>query len=204
MSKRIYKIYICSKFTDISSIFQMDSFGNRYNNRSFLFQQIFDSFHEIVKIKCQLRKINQIRSRTVLSFRKSRRSGKPSGISSHDLNDRDKSLAVLQTEAVTDNLFYRCSNIFCRASVSRCVIRQSKVIVNCFRASDKSCRISHHNRVVGKLFDRIHGVISSDIDKCFNIQLVQNFKDLFIYFSVFMNFRKFVPAGSQICSRSSL
>ena len=182
----------------------MNSLGNCYHYRRFLRQKLPDPLHEIVQIKSQLRKINQVRSRTVFSLCKGSRSGKPSCVSSHNLHDGHQSFAVLKAKTVADNLFYRCSNIFRRTSVSRCMVCQCQIIINGLRASDKTGRISHHNRIVGKLFDRIHRVIAPDIDKRLNIQLIQKLKNLLIHFPVLMDLRQFITARPQVCRRSPL
>ena len=83
-------------------------------------------------------------------------SGQPSGVSSHDLNDRNKPFSIFKAEAVADDFFYRCSDIFCGASVSRSVVCKSKIVVDRLRASDKSGAVTCYNGVIRKFFDRIH------------------------------------------------
>ena len=74
------------------------------------------------------------------------------------------------------------------------MVRQCQVIVYGFGASDKTGWMTGDNRIVRKLFDRIHRIISTDIDKSFYVQFVQDGKNLFIDFSVFMDFRQFEAA----------
>ena len=84
------------------------------------------------------------------------------------------------------------------------MIRQSQVVINCFRHTEKLLFMSFYDGIVGKLTDGIHGVVSSDIYKGINLQLVQNIKNSVIYLHVFMNFREFITTGSQKSGRGSL
>ena len=74
------------------------------------------------------------------------------------------------------------------------MVCQGKVIVNGLRAADETGRMSGDDRIVRELFDRIHGIISADVDKCLDIQFVEDLEDLFIYFAVLMDLRQFVAA----------
>ena len=76
------------------------------------------------------------------------------------------------------------------------MVCECQVIVDCFRASDEACRVSGYDRIVGQLFNRVHGIISADVNKCLDVQLVEDIKDFIIYFSVFVDFRQLVAAGS--------
>ena len=87
--------------------------------------------------KWQLRQIDQIRACAVLAFGKCSCTGQPAGISSHNFNDRNEALFIFQTETVADNFFYRCTDVFSSASISRCMVCECQVIVDCFRASDE-------------------------------------------------------------------
>ena len=61
-----------------------------------------------------------------------------------------------------------------------------------------------NDRIIRKLLDRIHGIISTDVDKCFDIKLIQDAENLFIHFCILMNRRQFIAAGTQECSRGTL
>ena len=84
------------------------------------------------------------------------------------------------------------------------MVRKSQVVVNGLRASDKTGRVSRHNSVVGKFLDGVHGVISTDIDKRLNIQLVENRKNFLVHRFILMNLRQFVAAGSEESCRRPL
>ena len=60
------------------------------------------------------------------------------------------------------------------------------------------------NRIIRKFFDRIHGVIASDVDKCLDLQLVQDTENFLINLHVLMDLRKFVTAGTKIRTRCCL
>ena len=72
--------------------------------------------------------------------------------------------------------------------------REGKVVVNRLRASDEAGAEPGHNRVVGQLFDGVHGIISADVNKRLNIQFLQDRKDLVVNRPVFVDLREFVPA----------
>ena len=156
VTERIDKINALSEFAYISSVGETDSLRNSDNNRRFFRQKIFYFFAESFDIKRKFRQIDKIWAQTVLALCKSCRSGQPSGVSSHDLNDRNKPFSIFKAEAVADDFFYRCSDIFCGASVSRSVVCKSKIVVDRLRASDKSGAVTCYNGVIRKFFDRIH------------------------------------------------
>ena len=52
------------------------------------------------------------------------------------------------TEAVTDNLFHRCSDIFCRTSISWCMIGKCKVIINRLRTSNEADCMTEYNGII--------------------------------------------------------
>ena len=157
-----------------------------------------------MKVKGNFRQVYQVRSLTVLSLCQGCRSCQPSRVSSHYLHNAHKTLAVLQAEAVPDDLFYRGSDIFGSASIAWGVVRQRQVIVNGLRASDKAGRMSGHDSVVGKLLDRVHRVISADVNKGFDIQLVKDRKDFLIDSLVLMDLRQLKAAGPKECRRGPL
>ena len=149
MSERIYKVNAVSKLTYISSVCGTDSLWYSNHDRRLLLQKLSDSSSKSLKIKCRLRQVNQIWTLAVLSLGQRRWTCQPSRITSHNLYNRNDSVLSLQAEAVTDNLLHGGTDIFCSASISRCVICQCKVIINRLRTSDESCWKSCNNRIIG-------------------------------------------------------
>ena len=56
--------------------------------------------------------------------------------------------------------------------------------------------MSLYDRIIGKLFDGIHRIISADVDKYFDLRFIHNGKDLFIDFGIFMDLRQLKTAGT--------
>ena len=77
------------------------------------------------------------------------------------------------------------------------MIGQRQIVVNRLGTADEPLRITLDNRIVGKLFDRIHGIVSANIDEGFDFQLLQDFENLLIYFRILVNFRQLIPAGTE-------
>ena len=64
--------------------------------------------------------------------------------------------------------------------------------------------MTFNNRIIRKFFDRVHGVIAADVDKCLDLQLVQDTENFLINLHVLMDLRKFVTAGTKKCRRCPL
>ena len=82
------------------------------------------------------------------------------------------------------------------------MIGKCKVIVNGLRNTKEFLGLSGNDSIIRQLLDSIHGIISANVDKCIDLQFVQNIKDFLIDSSVFMDFRKLITAGTQKCGRS--
>ena len=121
MAERIRLVGRCRQFADISSVCRLDSFGHGNDNGLFLADQFLDLFQKIIHIKGYFRQVDQIRAFTVFTLGQYCCSGEPSRISSHDLDDRHA--LHLIDQAVTYQFLGNGSNIFCRTSVTRRMIR---------------------------------------------------------------------------------
>src|SRR5699024_5550314 len=113
---------------------------------------------------------------------------------SHDLNDGYKAFFVFKAETVANDFLYGSSDVFGSASISRCVVCECQIVVDRLGTSDETCGMTGDDGIVRQLLDRVHGIISADIDKSFDIQFVEDIENLVIYFSVLMDFRQFVTA----------
>ena len=87
-------------------------------------------------------------------------------------------------------------------SIPRCVVCLYQVVVNCLRYTDEADITSDTCSIAGKLTYCIHRIISADVDKCIDFQFIQNIEDFLIDSSVFVDFRKFITAGTKKCGRS--
>lgn len=74
---------------------------------------------------------------------------------------------------------------------------QCQVVIDCLRHTKEFLCLSCQDRIVRKFLDRVHGIVSANIDKCINVKTVQYIKDSLIDSLIFMDLRKFKTAGSQ-------
>ena len=74
------------------------------------------------------------------------------------------------------------------------MVCQCQIIINGLRYPKELLGLAGKDGIVGKLLNGIHRIITANVDKCINIQLVQDLENLLINISVFMYFRKLVPA----------
>ena len=148
MTECINKINAVSKFTYIFAICCSYSFRYSNNYGWLLLEQFTHTSAKFSNVKWQLRQIDHIRSFAVFACRKRTSTGKPACVSSHDLYNGYQPFAVFQAETVTDDLFHRRSDIFCRTSKSRCMIRQRQVIIDSLRAAYETCRMSGNDRII--------------------------------------------------------
>ena len=84
VSKCIYVIPYTAQLADIASVSQLDSFRYCNDNRGFFLKEFFYFGKEFIYIKWNFRKIDQIRSITVLRLGKCSGTCKPACITSHD------------------------------------------------------------------------------------------------------------------------
>ena len=172
MPECIHIVSHASKLTYISSVCQLNSLGNCNHNRCFFIQKIFYFCKEFLNIKRHFRQIDQIRSVAVLGFCQCCGTCKPSGITSHDLHDRNHIFLISKSQCIADHFFCGCADIFCSTSESGCMVCQRQVIVDCFRNTKELLSLSCENRIIRQFLDRIHGIISTNVDKRINIQFI--------------------------------
>ena len=96
MAESIYILDAAAQLTDVLAILGSDTLGYSNYDRSLGLEKAFDLLDECIHIEWKLRKIDSIRSVTVLTLCKSCSACKPSGISSHNLNDDNLSACSLQ------------------------------------------------------------------------------------------------------------
>ena len=83
------------------------------------------------------------------------------------------------------------------------MISQGQIIVNGLRTADETCRMTCYDRVVRKFLDRVHRVISADVDESLDVQFIQDTEYFFVNFFVLMDLRQFVAAGAEEGCRCS-
>ena len=204
MSECVYVINAVAKLHDELSVSSLDTFRDTDNDGVLILQKLLALFYKFIDIKCDLRKINGIRTCAVFTLCKAGSACEPSCIAAHDLNDRDRAVCCEDRHTVADDFLHGSTDVLrCRA-VTRCMVRQSEVIVNSLRAADETDFGACQHSVIGKLLDRIHGVISADIDEAVDFKIVKDTEDLVKCLSVLVNFRELETAGSEVSSRCSL
>ena len=201
MSECIYA-YITCKLADKLTVSIIDSFGNADNQIGSMLESFLNICKELFLIKCNFRKIDQNRIVAFEFTGKDTGSGQPSGMTSHDLNDRNGFFIIIN-RSVDRNLTDCGRYIFGSTSESRCVVCQDKVIVDRFRDSDETDLAVYSLSIAGKLAYCIHGIISTDVEEVTDIILLKFLKELRID-GVCQVFRKFVTAGTKIRTRCCL
>ena len=169
MSKCIHKIRSISKLTCKTSVREFQPFGNCDDNRTLLCRKLLHSLHEIIHIKGNFRQINHIRSVTTLASGKRCRCCQPSCMASHNLYDRNGRLLNAKALVIADNLFHRSCNIFCCGTISRTMVCNRKVVVNRLWNAHKPLWFALHCRIIGEHLNRIHRIISADIEQALDI-----------------------------------
>ena len=82
------------------------------------------------------------------------------------------------------------------------MIGHRQIIVNGFGNSHKANPAAVKQGIIGKFLNGIHGVISPDIEEIFNLQFVQDLKDLVVKLGSVLDLRQLVTAGTQKRGRS--
>ena len=137
VSESIYIIGCASKLTDIASVFDADSLGNRHNHDVFLLQKLFYPSGKLFNIERQLRQIDQVRSVAVLATRERCSSGQPACIAAHDLDDDHLFLFIGKAKSIPNDFLGGGCNVLRRTSVTRSVICQRQIVVDGFRNTYK-------------------------------------------------------------------
>ena len=84
------------------------------------------------------------------------------------------------------------------------MVGEGQIVVDGLGHTQKLLLMPLHDGIIGQLLDGIHGIVSSDINEGFDVQLVQNLENLLVDLTVLMDLRKLEPAGAKECGRSSL
>ena len=157
--------------------------------------QLLNALRDKLRIYRALGQQNHIRALAVVSACKCGGSCQPAGIAPHDFNNRNAFQIVNQS--VAHKLLCNSCNILCRTSVARGVIRDFKVIVNCFRNSDKAYIRLDKARIVIQFAHCVHGIVPADIEAAGYIMLLKKCKKLFIYFISLFGLRELIAARAE-------
>ena len=84
------------------------------------------------------------------------------------------------------------------------MIGECKVVINGLGASYESDGGSGDDRIIGKLLDGIHRIVSADVDEAVDLELIEHLEDLLVKFLVLIDIGELITAGSQISRRCSL
>ena len=166
-----------SRFSDIAAVGKLNPFRNSYHNVRMLFKRGGNIGKKAVVIEYSFRKIYKIRFCSGHSCKCSG-SGKPSGVTSHDLNDRYSLHGV--NRAVADNFLYRSSDILCRRAEAGSMVGTHNIIVYCLWNSHYSDFIIVICRISRELGNRIHRIVPTDIEKISYIKRSEEIKKLIV------------------------
>lgn len=108
-------------------------------------------------------------------------------MAAHALDDRDHALVV--NAAVTGNFHNGGRDILGGRGKARAVVRANEVVVDGLRHADDAALIADLGHITADLGAGVHGVVAADVNKALDLQLVQDPKDLFKNFRIFMDFR---------------
>ena len=161
-----------SQLADITAVLDADTLRNCDNDYILPGQKLAHLCGKLFDVKGPLRQIDQIRSVAVLSAGQCSCTGQPSGIAAHDLYDDHLLFFIREAKAVPDHFFGRGCNVFCGTSIARRMVGQGQVVVNGLRNAHELLGLPRQNCIIRQFFDRVHGIISADINKAFNIQLI--------------------------------
>ena len=125
-------------------------------------------------------------------------SSEPSGMTPHDLDDRDGFFFV---DVGICRDFTDCgSNVFGGTSEARGMVGIYQIIINRLRFTDHADRTANACRVAGKFTDGIHRIIATNIEEPTDIEFLK-FAEKCRINRIFERFRQFVAAGTEISTR---
>ena len=185
-------------FTDKGAVCVVNTFGNTDNKIAVFLKCFFEITQESILVKSNFWKINKQRIVTSVFTCKGAGSSEPSGMASHDLDDRDRFFLI--DIGIGRDLTDCGSNVFCGTSESRSMISIYQIIVDGLWFADHADRTADTCSIAGKLADGIHGIITADIEEPADIELFK-FAEKCRINRIFKRFRQFVAAGAEISSR---
>ena len=141
----------------------MDSLGDTYDQITVLFECLLQILKEDILIKSNFRKIDKQRIVSIVFAGQCTGGSQPSGMPSHDLDDRYGSLFIYI--GIGCDLADSGSNILGSASKSWCMIGVYQIIVDCLWFTNHTDRTSNGCGIAGELADGIHGIIAANIEE---------------------------------------
>ena len=162
---------------------------------------MFHFFHKTVQIEWNLRQIDQIRSFAVTVSGKCGGGCQPAGVASHDLNNADGRFGCSEAGVVPDDLFHGCGDIFGGGAITRGMICKRQIIVDSFRNAHEFLRLIFFGGIIRQHLNSIHGVVSANIKKIFDIVLFHDLEHSVIDIFVALDRRKLITAGTEKSGR---
>ena len=192
-------LHVFLKLADKRAFRVVDPLGDADYQIGHGFQRRPHRLDKFIRIKGSFRQIDKDRIVSLKFSGKGGCGGQPSGVTSHDLNDSDRFFAVIY-RGVQSDLAHRGGDVFCRASESRCVVREYQVVVDGLGDPDETDLAADLIGVCRQLAHGVHGVVSADVEKETDMILFKSLKDAGIYF-VLKVIRETVSAGTQVGAR---
>ncbi len=174
---------------------EADPFGYRDNNS---LMPLLDLLHVPNEIRNAERHFGQIHKmrRDFPVFAENADGGRePTCIASHDLNDSDGIQRI--NGGIPDDLLYGRGHVFGGGPEAGRVVGVHEIVVDRFRNPDKADRTADHGAVLGELIDRIHGIVSTDIEKRADLIFVQQIENADVGFFIRANGRQLIATGPQ-------
>ena len=185
-------------FADEGAVSIVNTFGNTDDKITVFLKSFFKSTQESILVKSNFRKVNEQRIVSFVFTRKGTGSSDPSGMTPHDLDDRDGFFFV---DVGICRDFTDCgSNVFGGTSEARGMVGIYQIIINRLRFTDHADRTANACRVAGKFTDGIHRIIATNIEEPTDIEFLK-FAEKCRINRIFERFRQFVAAGTEIGTR---
>ena len=195
--KCVHVVRISRLLADIAAIGQLDALGDGHHHGVLLLQEISHLIHEIRNVEGKLRQENHIGTAAVLALGQRGGAGQPAGVAAHDLDDRDQFLLIGESKPIADDLLGGGGDVLGRAPIARRVVRQSQIVVDGLRHAHEFLGLSRQDGVIGQLLDRVHGIVSADVDEALHVQLVEDLENLHVDLLVLVDGRQLVAAGAE-------
>ena len=127
---------------------------------------------------------------------KHRSSSQPAGIPSHDLDDIDTFQIV--NIGVIGNLTDGTCNVFGSRAKAWCMVCHDQIVVDRLWHTDDADIIADGSRVSRELGNRIHGIVSADIEECTDVHFLKDGEDFFVHRNVVLHIWQLEPAGTEV------
>ena len=170
VSKYVHSTGLCA-CANVFTVSKSDSLGYRNKNGGMIFKSVFNVVYKSLFVEDTLGKIYKVGALAVKRC-ECRRSGKPSRISAHDLNDSHSIHSIYVY--ITYDLCDGSSHKLCGTAKSGRMIGSHKIVVYSLRNTYYTKLIIVRCRISRKLENGIHRIVAADIEEVSDIILFED------------------------------